>query len=110
MPITYEWDIEAIEEGDIVDHHHEDTIVEFNPEELKKLNNKTLHLVLVRDDNEGRWWSYVTFNCDKGWILPVVFFDAYDRPGPLVPSRFQKELDVAMNHRKNKGDENVSRS
>lgn len=97
MPITYEWDIETIEYGDIIDHHHGYTLNDFYTIQLTNIDNKSYRLALVRDDNMGRWWSYVYFNSDKGWVLPECFFDAFDRPGPVVPKRFQKELDSSKN-------------
>jgi len=84
--ITYEWDIEEVDQyGDIVDHHHAD--------EARNLPDVSGDLVLVRDaGNEHfgvteRSWAYVVEGA-----LPEFFTDAYGAETAKVPKRFHDEL------------------
>jgi len=97
MTIRYEWDIETVctESEDILDHDHRDRLAEFGIEELihainqdTEPGNNFTRLVLVRDDDNGRSWAYVT---DEG-KMPEQFLDAYDRPVAKVPKRFVEEF------------------
>jgi hypothetical protein len=100
MAVQYEWDIETWSvgedgENEVLDHDHRDKLSEFGIEELIRAINQDVEpgdtytrLVLVRDDDNGRSWAYVT---DDG-NLPEQFCDAYDRPVAKVPQRFIAEF------------------
>lgn len=86
--VTYEWSLETIEDGDIIDSDFSDSLV-WNAEELK--GNE---LVLVRNEgneNEGvtdRFWAYV-----KNSKLPEFFQDGGGQTIKIkVPQKFHKEL------------------
>lgn len=96
--VSYEWDIETFvaPDGDIIDHHHSNTIAGFAPQDVwAALNgdvnsetNISTRLVLVRDVGDevdgmtDRQWAYVE---------DMRFPDAFDN-GALVPKRFIDEL------------------
>lgn len=85
--IVYEWDYETWEDGEVIDHDHEDKLKSFTPD------RKTDHLVLVRNegsDAEGltdRHWAYVV----EG-KLPEFFSDTRGEISIRVPVRFHNEL------------------
>ena len=86
MTVTYEWDVETVDEyGGVQEHDHS------NKYPSRKLNHDEL-IVLVRDlhsDDEGlqdRQWAYVEDN-----LLP----DEFDG-GAKVPKRFHVELAKAL--------------
>lgn len=69
MPTTYEWDIETYDAsvpngaGDILDHHHEETLSKFSKDEfMEAMQENGKRLVLIRDRNWGivsyRSWAY----------------------------------------------------
>lgn len=84
MTISYEWDIETIDEyGDVLDHDHSDK----RPTRPLEANEK---LCLVRDtgnDLDGlldRQWAYV----DARGNLPSHFSMSCQQQGARVPKRF----------------------
>jgi hypothetical protein len=93
---TYEWDIETYNDDEIIDHDHRDKLSEFPAEDLLQainqdqvsLNGEFTRLVLVRTNENGRAWAYIT---DDG-KLPDQMLDAYDRPVCKVPKRFHEEF------------------
>lgn len=90
MPATYEWDIETWEDDEVVDHDHRDKVHEFGGEKLTRaVAEDGYRLVLVRDDDRGRSWAYVT-----NGELPTHFLDAYERPTAKVPARFVSEFNL----------------
>lgn len=90
MPTTYEWDIETWVDDEIVDHNHRNSVHEFGGEELTMaVAEDGYRLVLVRTNEKGRWWAYVTDG-----ELPTHFSDAWDRPCIKVPERFFKEFNL----------------
>lgn len=88
MQTTFEWDLEEVDsEGDVLDHHHQDKLVNFHGNALDPDDN--LRLVLVKnvwDETKQslhrRAWAYV-----EKQKLPS-HFDS----GDIVPARFHKEL------------------
>jgi hypothetical protein len=93
MKTKYEWDIETVDEhGDVIDHHHADTILGLRIGDLDLLDGEKRLLVLVRDewdDREGltsRGWAYV-----ENGELPKRFDDGQIETF-LVPQRFRDEL------------------
>lgn len=90
MAVTYEWDIEKYDGDEIVDHNHRDIVHEFDGEELTlAVAEDGYRLVLVRDDDSGRSWAYVT-----NGELPTDFLDAYGKIVAKVPQRFFKEFNL----------------
>ena len=88
--VTYEWDVEEIDEfEDIIEHHHGNRLAEV----IEWLQEPNTRLVLVRDvgnDIEGitdRTWAYV-----EGGKLPDHFDYGGGEIGPKVPKRFHDEL------------------
>ena len=93
--LTYEWDVETVDEyGDIEDHYHSERITIDHLDAALDKSGRT-RLVLVRDDHRhggiDRSWAYV----EEG-KLPDHFKDAYDRNEAKVPQRFHKELAKAF--------------
>ena len=94
--VRYEWDIETVtnedteeyEAGEVMDHNHRDDFadtlwcVEAAPPE-----GMHYEVVLVRDDDEGRSWAYLT-----NGRLGSHFLDAYQRRTRPVPQRFRIEV------------------
>ena len=86
MPVTYEWDIETIDDhGDIVDHNHCNNARDMI--RWYKDNPANQDMVLVRDNEYGRSWAYV-----KGRKLPESFLDANLVPVGKVPMNYQREF------------------
>lgn len=89
--VDYEWDIEAMDGEDIVDHFHSDAL-SYQADELRDaLKAGTLVLVrTVGNEDDGvtdRTWAYVKDNA-----LPERFLNAYDIPCAKVPQKFHNEL------------------
>jgi hypothetical protein len=85
MSITYEWDVELVDEdGEIQDHFHCGTYAEA----LSVHERVGGVIVLVRTDASGRQWAYV----DDYGLLPEFFTDAFDIQQSAVPKRFHKEV------------------
>lgn len=87
--VIYEWTLETLVDGDIVDSDFSDTLSFFTKEDL---NNK--HLGLVRNEGneiEGlvsRLWAYV-----EDGKLPEIFTNEQGLPTAyLVPKRFHSDL------------------
>lgn len=90
MTTTYEWDIETWDGDEIIDHDHRASVHEFGGEELTlAVAEDGYRLVLVRDDNEGRSWAYVT-----NGELPSHFLDAFEKKVAKVPDRFVREFNI----------------
>lgn len=90
MPTHYEWDIESIDEdGEILDHHHEDSIGAFSSFVLRQaLMQQGTRLVLVRNNpNGGRLWAYVTNR-----ELPTHFSNCDQVTEVTVPKIFAQEF------------------
>lgn len=82
---SIEYLMEEIDEyGDILNVHYSDTFPGY-PE-------KGIEVGLMRDDDKGRSWAYIT-----NGKLPENFLDAYGRIVAKVPQRYHKEL---ANHTK----------
>ena len=96
MAVTYEWDCETVADGDsaeyddgeILDHVHDSRLREVRAwaDRYPCEPGRRYALVLVRDDDEGRSWAYVT----EG-TLPDRFTDAYGADAATVPQRFHRE-------------------
>lgn len=85
--VTYEWDIESYDGDEIVDHNFGDNLKDIG---LPVLQGD--QLVLVRNDDDGRYWAYVEAN-----MLPA-FFSIPQADGKYyettikVPKKFHREL------------------
>lgn len=96
MTIGYEWDIEEVADGDIVDHDFRAKLKDYG-QTAPAIDGERFCLVLVRNtldkygDLREREWAYATQQGGR-WILPEDFQDAGERPGAKVPKRFQDEL------------------
>ena len=97
MAASYEWTLETIEDGDIIDSDFSDTLtfMEYNPLEHD--------LAVVRNEGnerEGvtdRFWAYVKFG-----KLPEYFSDASGNPvGIKVPKKFHVELENKFGQKQN---------
>lgn len=97
MSITYEWDVETMQDDEVFDHRHatncSELITEFG---IYCIGGYGKHrLVLIREEGDqdvgitDRSWAYVT---DEE--LPEHFEN-----GKTVPSRFHKELRSAIDAR-----------
>ena len=94
MGVNYEWDAETIEDGDVVDHDHRETVAELLPLRSDQ------HLVLVRDvwgeaSLRDRSWAYA----NKDGTLPTHFLNALDQQTSLIPQRYHSELAKALEGR-----------
>lgn len=103
MTVYYEWDIEVVqdvetldkESGEILEHMHQESyrqVLDFihrNPPE----EGTRYDVVLVRDDDEGRSWSYMGLDGK----LDEFFYDAYLKKTSKVPKRFHVEVERANN-------------
>lgn len=90
MSVKYEWTIEELEDGEVIDSDFRDKLLEFN------FNHFTTGIDLGLVRNEGndidgltnRLWAYV-----KDGKLPDYFQDAYLQTTSIkIPARFHKEL------------------
>jgi hypothetical protein len=86
--VEYEWTLEELEDGDIIDNNYSDKLY-YSKEDLPGRN-----LGLVRNEgneNAGltdRYWAYV-----KDGKLPDYFTDGCDETVNIkVPAKFHKEL------------------
>lgn len=95
--VDYEWDVETTVErtteehdaGDVIDHHHCASFTEALLVADRPAPEGCRHaIVLVRDDDNGRSWSYLE---DDG-ALAVYFTDASGREIAKVPHRFIREV------------------
>lgn len=95
MAVTYEWDVETVttadtaehEEGECLEHYHCDSFAEALTIAARPAPDGCEHLiVLVRDDDDGRTWSYV----HEGELLP--FIDANGTTCMQAPKRFLAEV------------------
>lgn len=95
MTITYEWDMETVDEhGAVQDHHHAGKVADLP----HWTDQKTQALVLVRDDDnpdtpQPRLWAYVDFESMR---LPEFFEGAGVETAVRVPARFHVELGKAV--------------
>lgn len=97
MAVRYEWDVETVtdrdsaehEKDEVLDHNHFDTFREASEfvRVFKPADGERFDLVLVRDDDNGRSWAYVTDG-----KLPEYFSDAYRDEVSKVPQRFHNEM------------------
>lgn len=96
MSVCYEWDCESVangdsddfENGEVLDHYHAETYAEVAQRALTVIEIQYRHeVVLVRDDDDGRSWAYVTDG-----KLPERFTDANGADGAKVPNKFHKEV------------------
>jgi len=97
MTVTYEWDCETVADGDsadfadgdIVEHAHDSSFRDVHAwaDQYPCEPGRRYELVLVRDDDEGRSWAYVT----EG-TLPARFTDANGADAAKVPQRFHREV------------------
>jgi hypothetical protein len=97
MAVTYEWDCETVadgnsaecEDGEILDHVHGSSFRDVHAwaDKYPCEPGRRYALVLVRDDDEGRSWAYVT----EG-TLPERFTDANGADAATVPQRFHREV------------------
>lgn len=91
MTVQYEWDVEEVEDDEILDHHHDENVRTLLRVWFSEIATGTARLVLVKNvgnDVDGlihRAWAYV--ENDK---LPDEFDD-----GSKVPQRFKRELEAA---------------
>lgn len=97
MTVIYEWDCETVadgeswrfEDGEVIEHTHGSSFAEVmawaseNPPE----RGIRYELVLVRDDDKGRSWAYMT-----NGKLPEYFTDADGSDAAKVPKRFHQEV------------------
>lgn len=105
MPVAYEWDVETqvtyddrndIDSMDVLDHQHvnsykEAKLVAAGTPEPHEEGTVTHHIVLVRDDDEGRAWAYL-----EDGVLPEFFMDADGKNTTRVPKRFHEEVARAV--------------
>lgn len=87
--VAYEWTLETVEDGDIVDSNFADSLTEIDKADLI---GKDLGLVRNEgNENDGvtdRLWAYV-----KDGKLPGCFSDSMGTPIAIkVPQRFHNEL------------------
>jgi hypothetical protein len=91
--VKYEWSLETVEDGDIVDSDFSDKL-DFAKDELPGKD-----LCLVRNEgneNEGvtdRFWAYV-----KDGKLPEYFSSSEGEVNIKVPIRFHNELNKYLPH------------
>ena len=87
--VAYEWTLETVEDGDIIDSNFADNLTEIDNADLI---GKDLGLVRNEgNENDGvtdRLWAYV-----KDGKLPEYFSDSMGTPIAIkVPQRFHNEL------------------
>jgi hypothetical protein len=102
MTVYYEWDCETVadgdsseyEDGEVIEHSHGTSYQEVLVwAAANKPDTGTRHaIVLVRDDDEGRSWAYVSDG-----KLPDRFTDANGTDAAKVPKRYHEELAKAQN-------------
>ena len=100
---TYEWDLEACDGAEILEHDFRDALktadldrhlFQYTRESLAAATGRTTNLVLVQNignDDDGirdRGWAYVTFDDSGRPKLPELFDN-----GNSVPKCFQKQLE-----------------
>jgi hypothetical protein len=100
---TYEWDLEACDGAEILEHDFRDALkatdlddhlFQYTGKSLASATGRTTNLVLVQNignDDEGikdRGWAYVTFDDSGRPKLPELFDNGHN-----VPKRFQKQLE-----------------
>jgi len=90
MSVKYEWTIEELEDGEVIDSDFRDKLLEFNFSHF----TTDIYLGLVRNEGNdidgltNRLWAYV-----KDGKLPDYFQDAYLQNTSIkIPARFYKEL------------------
>lgn len=98
MSTTYEWDVETMEHGEILGRVHSDTALEainyMRRNACLLETGQKFALVLVRDDDDGRSWTYVR----SDGTLPPHFHDAYENEVAKMPRRFYDELRTARRY------------
>jgi hypothetical protein len=91
MTVEYEWDCETVDtdSGDILEHCHMNRFSELvaHTKQFPPATGTRYDLCLVRDDDDGRSWAYLT-----GEQLPDYLSDAYDQKVAKVPVRFIREV------------------
>jgi hypothetical protein len=93
--VAYEWTLETVEDGDIVDSNFADNLTEIDNADLI---GKDLGLVRNEgNENDGvtdRLWAYV-----KDGKLPECFADSMGTPIAIkVPQRFHNELNKYLSN------------
>lgn len=89
--ITYDWDAELVEDGDVLDHDHSDKLA---PLMARYKGDPSRMFVLIRNKVDGsleRSWAYV-----EAGVLPENFTDSGDHIVAKVPKRFHQELAVCL--------------
>lgn len=100
--VTYEWDVEKVQDGDTPEREDQEVIEHYQQssyadclqfiKEPSPAGSK-YRVVLVRDDQDDprdivdRAWAYV-----ENGTLPEYFEDAYLRETTKVPKRFHAEV------------------
>ena len=107
MTVWYEWDVEEVANidmtadgqdfaaDDIMEHWHQLSFkdcLEFIAKN-KPPANVRYDIVLVRDDDDRRSWSYIDKETNT---LPEMFIDATGDEYKKVPKKFFKEIEVAL--------------
>ena len=97
MTVQYEWDCETVadgdstgfEDGEAIDHAHGASFKEVKAWAAANpcAPGFRHEIVLVRDDDAGRAWAYVS-----GGKLPEYFTDADGADDAKVPQRFVREV------------------
>lgn len=88
--ISYEWTIEEVVDGEVIDSDHSDKLEMVSPETFKQIGNG-YDIGVVCDDNRDRVWAYI-----KDGELPKRFSNSLgeEYPNWEVPQRFHKELEA----------------
>ena len=80
MAISYDWDIEEVDEhGDVLDHDHMD---ELTRADMDRVDGVRQQLVLIKDvidhfgDLDTRAWAYAERNAAGRWVHVVEVADA----------------------------------
>lgn len=93
--VKYEWCLEVLEDGDIVDNHFEDKLCDINKDELP--NNDLVLCRVEGNEDQGAidtLWAYV-----KDGKLPEYFSNAYLQPvGYKVPIKYHTELNKYLHN------------
>lgn len=94
MTVSYEWDVETVEtyedgNNDVHEHYHCESYAEAVRWKSQQPERPGIsyEIVLVRDDDEGRSWAYVTDG-----ILPEWAQDAYECRTGKIPKRYRDEV------------------
>lgn len=94
--VTYEWDIETWDYDDgneieITDHYFADKLSHFRSEDLIMAVGQG-RLVLVRDDDSGRYWAYFSAIHTPEYFSVLESDGNYYETGFKIPKRFIDEF------------------